>query len=162
MPFVFPSDSFSRVTKNLRRLPSTHRPPALAVCEQRASTKEDQGPPSRTFSAPGRYPEYFLANEDFLSTKSSQTMDYDMESKVNLKTLPSLQRGDSWRSGGGGWQESYVRWHRIDQTDVVVSALFFVDGCLSSSGSRSLRIVGGISLFDATTPLTSLDRHLRL
>lgn len=38
--------------------------------------------PPPTFSAPGRYPEYFLANEDFLSTKSSQTMDYDMESKV--------------------------------------------------------------------------------
>lgn len=41
-------------------------------------------PPSPTFSAPGRYPDYFLAHEDFLSTKSSQTMDYDMESKVLL------------------------------------------------------------------------------
>lgn len=42
---------------------------------------EEVSPP-QTFSAPGRYPEYFLANEDFLSTKSSQTMDYEMESKV--------------------------------------------------------------------------------
>lgn len=38
--------------------------------------------PDPTFVAPGRYPEYFLANEDFLCAKSSRTMDYDMESKV--------------------------------------------------------------------------------
>lgn len=42
----------------------------------------EQVSPQQTFSAPGRYPEYFLGNEDFLSTKSSQTMDYEMESKV--------------------------------------------------------------------------------
>lgn len=39
--------------------------------------------PDPTFVAPGRYPEYFLANEDFLCAKSSRTMDYDMESKVS-------------------------------------------------------------------------------
>lgn len=54
--------------------------------EQKSSTKVEPAPPSPTFSAPGRYPDYFLANEDFLSTKSSQTMDYDMESKVPRKT----------------------------------------------------------------------------
>eukprot|EP00903_Cladosiphon_okamuranus_P007088 g6888.t1 len=49
---------------------------------KRTSAKGDPAPPSPTFSAPGRYPDYFLANEDFLSTRSSQTMDYDMESKM--------------------------------------------------------------------------------
>lgn len=39
-------------------------------------------PVAPTFVAPGRYPDYFLESEDFLSAKSSRTMDYDMESKV--------------------------------------------------------------------------------
>ncbi|CAM9641594.1 unnamed protein product [Ectocarpus sp. 12 AP-2014] len=50
--------------------------------KQKASAKAEDDFPSSTFSAPGRYPEYFLANEDLLSTKRSQTMDYDMESKM--------------------------------------------------------------------------------
>lgn len=78
-----------------------HFIPAPGTREQRMSTKVEPAHPSPTFSAPGRYPDYFLANEDFLSTKSSQTMDYDMESKVaNFSKL--LQ-------GGGGLVSFYFR-----------------------------------------------------
>ncbi|CAM9518229.1 unnamed protein product, partial [Scytosiphon promiscuus] len=50
--------------------------------KQRASERTEEMPVTPAFSAPGRYPEYFLADEDFLSARGSQTMDYDMESKM--------------------------------------------------------------------------------
>ncbi|CAM9417557.1 unnamed protein product [Pylaiella littoralis] len=66
--------------------------------KQRASSKAEQDFASPTFSAPGRYPEYFLANGDFLSTKTSQTMDYDMESKARIqKTSNMWGMGDAMR-----------------------------------------------------------------
>lgn len=61
----------------------------LVVREQKARLSVEESP-APTFVAPGRYPEYFLANEDFLCAKSSRTMDYDMESKVSI--IPMLER----------------------------------------------------------------------
>lgn len=57
---------------------------AFVFAEQKASkiNTDDSSKSTSAFAAPGRYPDYFLADEDFLSAKSSRLMDYDMESKV--------------------------------------------------------------------------------
>lgn len=111
-------------TKNPR-----HRTiPTPGDCEQRMSTNLEAAPPSPTFSAPGRYPEYFLANEDFLSTKSSQTMDYDMESKVRYE-FHRLVEGATTSSTGASQRSSRFCYMYL---------LSMVDPSLGCNGSNGL------------------------
>ncbi|CAM9854531.1 unnamed protein product, partial [Discosporangium mesarthrocarpum] len=90
------------------------------VREETQLSQEPQGP---AFVGHGRYPEYFLANEDFLSAKKTHLMDYEMESKA--RSIPT----NVWGMGDAMRRRSIARVSQV-LTDKDLEAVSLLDvGC---------------------------------